>query len=323
MSEDVPVYPFVAIDVPLALAEVAAEQLFELGALGVEQRDATTLVRGSQSEGVATDPGADVGAPVADWDAVRAREAASDEVVTLVAAFESEEEALEAISAFSDELRPRLESVVGDAWRDAWKEHFSPFQLSPRIVIEPPWRRADDALRSLPGVRVLELEPGRAFGTGLHATTSLVAKAIDARSSELADRAILDVGCGSGILALCAIALGAREALCLDVDAEAVRVTEENAQRTGMQARVKAATTDVGAVDGTWPVVLANIQAEVLVPLADAIVARVADGGLLILSGILENQADRVLDAYPTLTLEERAQEGEWVALVMRRAATT
>jgi ribosomal protein L11 methyltransferase len=165
----------------------------------------------------------------------------------------------------------------------------------------------------------LELEPGRAFGTGLHATTSLVAKAIDARSGELADRAILDVGCGSGILALCALALGAREATCLDVDAEAVRVTEENALRTGMQSRVKASTTDVGAVDGTWAVVLANIQAEVLVPLAASITARVAAGGLLILSGILENQADRVLDAYPTLTLEERAQEGEWVALVMRR----
>ncbi|MFI5298289.1 MAG: 50S ribosomal protein L11 methyltransferase [Polyangiales bacterium] len=319
MTVEVPVYPFVAVDVPRALAEVAAEQLFELGARGVEQRDTTTLIRGSQSAGAVADPGADVGAPVADWDAVRAREAESDEIVTLVAAFETHQEALEAIAAFDDELRPRLQPVVGDAWRDAWKEHFSPFQLSPRIVIEPPWKKADDALRSIAGVHVLELEPGRAFGTGLHATTSLVAKAIDARSRELEGARVLDVGCGSGILAICAIALGARETLCLDVDPEAVRVTEENAQRTGMTARVTAATTEVGAIEGTWPVVLANIQAEVLVPLAPSIVARVAAGGLLILSGILENQADRVLAAYPSLTLEERAQEGEWVALIMRR----
>lgn len=306
-----PVYPFIAVDVPAALAEVAAEQLFELGAEGVEQRDTTTLVRGAQSGGAIVDPGADVGAPHA------APEALGDEIVTLVAAFATRESALEAMVAFGPELNPRLEEVVGDAWRDAWKEHFAPFRLSPRVVIKPPWRDVDPTLVDAQ-THVLELEPGRAFGTGLHATTSLVANALDTRSGDYAGKAILDVGCGSGILALCALSLGAARARCIDIDPDAVRITIENAVRTGFGARVDADTTDVAAIAETYPLVVANIQAEVLVPRAADVIARVAPGGLLILSGILETQRDRLLEAYHALTIEEVAVSGDWIAIIAR-----
>ncbi len=326
MSE--PRYPFVAIDVLASLAEVAAEQLFEMGAEGVEQRDATTLVRGARSEGERRDPGADVGVPIASWngsspaavDRDGDRDGEGDETVTLVAAFATREAALEAIAAFGSELSPRLEEVIGDAWRDAWKEHFAPFRLSPRIVIKPPWRDVDAAL--LAGdARVLELEPGRAFGTGLHATTSLVANVLDARASEYAGETLLDVGCGSGILALVALALGASRARCVDVDPDAVRITVENAVRAGLAERVDADDTDVSALADTYPLVLANIQAEVLVPRAGDIMARVAPGGLLVLSGILDTQKDRVRDAYASFALEDAPAQGEWIALVLSAPA--
>lgn len=317
-------YPFVAIDVPASLAAVAAEQLFELGAEGVEQRDESTLVRGAQSSGAAVDHGADVGAPIAAWDTSRApsreaQEDAEDEVVTLVAAFATHEAAQEAIEAFDAELRPRLEEVVGDAWRDAWKAHFEPFRLSPHLVVRPPWRTADAALVDAEeGTLVLELEPGRAFGTGLHESTALVARILDARRAQLAGVEVLDVGCGSGILALAAIAFGATRARAIDVDVDAVRITLENAERAGVRAKVDADATDVGALDRTWPIVVANIQAEVLVPRAPDLQARVAAGGLLILSGILAVQRDRVRDAYAAFSLEEAPIEGEWIALTLR-----
>jgi len=309
-----PVYPFVAIDVPASLAEVAAEQLFALGAEGVEQRDTTTLVRGAQSpsvSGASVDPGAHVGVPT------ETPEADDEETVTLVAAFPTREAALEAMGEIDDELSPRLEEVVGDAWRDAWKEHFEPFRLSPRIVIKPPWRDVPPTELGR-GAHVLELEPGRAFGTGLHATTSLVANVLDQRASEYAGKEILDLGCGSGILSLAALSLGAARARAVDVDPDAVRITVENAERCGFADRIVADTTQIGALTGTWPVVLANIQAEVLVPLAGDVMSRVAPGGLLVLSGILETQKDRVLQSYRDLQLLDVPQSGEWIALVLR-----
>jgi ribosomal protein L11 methyltransferase len=311
-----PRYPFVAIDVPASLAEVAAEQLFALGAEGVEQRDTTTLVRGAQSPNLApeksADPGAHVGVPT------ETPEPGDEETVTLVAAFPTREAALEAMSEIDDDLNPRLEEVIGDAWRDAWKEHFAPFRLSPRIVIKPPWREVDQELAK--GAHVLELEPGRAFGTGLHATTSLVANVLDAHASEYAGKNILDLGCGSGILSLVALSLGASGARAVDVDPDAVRITIENAERCGFADRVEADTTAIGELGSKWPVVLANIQAEVLVPLAADVIARVEHGGLLVLSGILETQKDRVLAAYRALQLLEAPSHGEWIALVMRAA---
>src|SRR5207237_609003 len=149
--------------------------------------------------------------------------------VTLVASFASHDEANEAIAEIDPGFNPRLEEIVGDAWRDAWKEHFRPFAITSDIVIRPPWEKYEEK----PGDLVLVLEPGRAFGTGLHETTSLVAGALQAHATELAEATVLDVGCGSGILALVAITLGAANARAIDVDPEAVDVTRENATRNG------------------------------------------------------------------------------------------
>ena len=279
-----PRFPFVVLDVAEADADATSALLFELGAQGVEERDATTLTKGA--------PGG----------------------VTLVASFATHDEAKEAIDSLDPVLGARLEEVVGDAWRDAWKEHFRPFEIAEGIVIKPPWEsyHGDAPV-------VLELEPGRAFGTGLHETTSLVAQAL--ASFDLSGQRVLDVGTGSGILGLLALKLGAARVRAVDVDADAVVVARENAQRNGLTARFEADTASPAATGTTFQVVVANIEARVLVPMAEELSATVADGGMLVLSGILVPQKDDVRAAYGSLELLRELVKGEWVALVLRKPA--
>jgi ribosomal protein L11 methyltransferase len=282
-----PRFPFVLVDVSSDDADVMSATLFELGAQGVEERDATTLVKGAAGK------------------------------VTLVASFESDEEAREALASLEAEHNPRLEEIVGDAWRDEWKKHFRPFAITSSIVIRPPW----EAYAEKPGEQVLVLEPGRAFGTGLHETTSLVAAALEARRADVRGARVLDVGCGSGILALVALMLGAEKARAIDVDPDAIEVTRENATRNGLDERVETDTAPIEAIDASYPVVLANIEARVLVPMAPELSKRVRPGGLLVLSGVLAPQKDEVREAYARFALEETAAKGEWVALALRAPA--
>ena len=281
-----PRYPYVAIDVPPTAADEAGALLFELGAEGVEERDATTLVRGAAGQ------------------------------VTLVGSFAQEAAAREAIAELPVAWAPRLEQVVGDAWRDEWKKHFEPFRICEGIVVRPPWRPHAPG----PGEQVIELEPGRAFGTGLHETTRLVAELLAGRGAALRGSRVLDVGCGSGILSLVALALGAGSVRAIDVDPDAVAVTRENAERNGLGAHLLADETAVGALDGRYDTVLANIEAKTLVELAPGLIARVADGGCLVLSGILSAaaapaQIEDVKRAFAALEFAGVRQMGEWVAI--------
>lgn len=281
-----PRYPYVHVDVgPDEVDEVSA-LLFELGAEGVEERDEGTL----------------------------AKSAASGRV-TLVASFSTREDAEQAILELDQTMSPRYEEIVGDAWRDAWKEHYRPFAIAPGLVIRPPWEKYE----AKPGEQILELEPGRAFGTGLHETTRLVAQAIQKYSSEVTGKTVLDVGCGSGILALAAIALGAERAVAIDVDQEAIDVTNENAERNGLSAKIEASTTDLADLHFMAPVVVANIEAKVLIPIAAVLERHVLPGGLLLLSGILVPQKDEVRNAYPDMELLEAPALGEWVLLALRK----
>ncbi len=285
MSE--PRFPFVLIDTDAEGTDELSGLLFELGAEGVEERDATTLVKGAPGK------------------------------VTLVASFATHDEARAAIAELDPALSPRMEEIVGDAWRDAWKEHFRPFAVCDGIVIRPPW----EAYTPRPGEEVLELEPGRAFGTGLHETTSLVAQSLRSHLEAhggLAGKRVLDVGCGSGILALLALKLGAASARAIDVDPDAIEVTRENAARNAMSERVEADTRDVTEIDASFPVVVANIEARVLIPMAPELMKRVAPEGLLVLSGILAPQRDDVRAAYGAFELVEVPAKGEWIAMVLR-----
>lgn len=284
MSE--PRYPFVHVDVDQDDSETVASALWDLGATGVEERDASTLAKAGEGR------------------------------VILVGAFEDDADANEALEALREiGLEATLEVVVGDAWRDEWRKYFKPTRIGNRVVVRPSWEPYD----AVAGDVVVTIDPGRAFGSGLHETTRLVLRALDAHLP--ADVRVLDVGCGSGILAVAAILLGASSAVAIDNDPEAAEVTIENALANGIPERIAASIDDVATLTETFPFVVANIEARVLIPLAEPIAARVAPGGSLVLSGILRGQEDDVRAAYPSLELAAIEYDGEWVSIRLVRAA--
>jgi ribosomal protein L11 methyltransferase len=292
-----PRYPFVAVDVDEERADELSAALFELGASGVEVRDDQTLLRG---------PG--------------------DGRVTVVGSFAERagaEAAIDELGRLDDGLAIRLEEVVGDAWRDAWKEHFAPFALTKAITVVPPWVAYTPAR---PDERVLELEPGRAFGTGLHASTAMVAEELDASRASLAGATVLDVGTGSGILALTALLYGAARAVAIDIDPDVIAVVRENAARNALADRIDAREGTVDAITAAFPWVLANIEARVLVPIAPELARVTAPGGTLVLSGVLASEHDAMVRRYTSLDrkLEHRqtrtrgdAGGDAWVAITL------
>jgi ribosomal protein L11 methyltransferase len=282
-------FPLLSINVSPDEAEDAGVLLFELGATGVEERDGTTLARGEAGK------------------------------VTLVASFDSECDARAAMEETPATWSPRVTELVGDAWRDEWKEHFEPFRMGVGIVVRPPWRDFDAA----PGDHVIVLEPGRAFGTGLHETTSLSAELLSDFCEFYRCASVLDVGCGSGILGLVALVRGAARVRALDVDLEAVAATRENAERNGMADRLEVDDTPVHELSEVFPTVVANIEAAPLVLLAPALMARVAPGGLLILSGlvapdVVAEPIENVRLAFGALREHEVRRRGEWLAVAFR-----
>jgi ribosomal protein L11 methyltransferase len=192
-------------------------------------------------------------------------------------------------------------------WAERWKQFYQPLQFGDLWVV-PAW------LEAPPGARhVLTMDPGMAFGTGQHATTALC---LDVLASRPAAPSLIDVGCGSGILAIAAAKLGVRRLLAIDNDPEAVRATRENALQNRVE--LEAGETPVGEVSEKFAVVVANILSSVLISLARDITARLERGGTLILSGILAVEADEVVAAYAPLRLVERRDRQEWVVLVLQ-----
>jgi ribosomal protein L11 methyltransferase len=233
-------------------------------------------------------------------------------------ALDATERALWHLQAFG--LRPvgelRVRSVEDTDWLERWKEGYAPQRIG-RIVVVPSW--LDEALG--PDEVAIRLDPGMAFGTGLHPTTR-ACLALLQRIGPMPPRA-LDVGSGSGILALAALRLGAGHVDCLDTDAEAVRATLANAATNGLAGRLTAthgSLPDAPAGE-SYPLVLANLVAAVLVELAPRLAAHLEPGGTLLASGIIEGRADEVISALEgaRLAIEERLHDGEWVSLRVTR----
>jgi ribosomal protein L11 methyltransferase len=220
-------------------------------------------------------------------------------------------------------------SVVREAdWANAWKDHFPVLRVGRRIVIRPTWRRH----RRLPEDVVIALDPGMAFGTGLHPTTRLCLAALEHLADEgVIERGgaegqpsrVLDVGSGSGILAIAAGLLGAREVLAVDVDPIAVEASAANARRNRLEAVITTREGSAPSGEGPWDVVLANLIASLLVRLADGLVEDVRPGGRLLASGIFANREDEVVQAFGErgLRVANRWSEGDWVALELVRPA--
>jgi ribosomal protein L11 methyltransferase len=226
-------------------------------------------------------------------------------------------EALGHLQAFG--LRPIGElttRVVQEAdWAEAWKAHFPVLRVGRRIVIKPTWRRH----RAAPDDVVLALDPGMAFGTGLHPTTRLCLAALEA----LADRGtvdgarVLDVGCGSGILAIAAAKLGAASVLGVDTDSIAIEATIANAGRNRLTGRIAARHGSLPSGEAPFDAVLANLIASVLIALASQLRDELRSGGTLLASGIFVDREDEVREAFRGCGLDVigRSAEGEWIAL--------
>jgi ribosomal protein L11 methyltransferase len=216
------------------------------------------------------------------------------------------------------ELRTRL---VDEAdWADAWKAHFPVMRIGRRIVIRPTWRRHRAAADAV----VIALDPGMAFGTGLHPTTRLCLVALErvADAGGMAGVRVLDVGCGSGILAIAAMRLGGAEALGVDTDPIAIEATIDNARRNRLGRRIRATVGSLPTGEAPFDVVAANLIAGVLVPLAPQLGAELAPGGRLVASGIFVDRESEVREAFEAAGLDvtERTGEGDWVALEAVRA---
>lgn len=252
---------------------------------------------------------------------VRGYVPARDEA-TVRAAVASVETALGHLRAF--ELRPIGElrtRIVDEAdWASAWKAHFPVLRIGRRLVVRPTWRR----YRPAPTDLVLALDPGMAFGTGLHPTTRLCLLALEglAEAGGLGPSTrVLDLGSGSGILAIAAAKLGAGRVLALDVDPLAVEATSANARRNRVARRIAARRGSLPSGAGPFDVILANLVASILVELAPLLAAELAPGGRLVVSGVIAERAAEVEAAFAEAGLElaDRLEEGDWVALLARR----
>ena len=224
---------------------------------------------------------------------------------------------LAALESFDPELdwtQARFEKVEDQDWERAWLDTFQPMRFGERTWIVP-WNhdlpddaQADDAA-------IVRLDPGLAFGSGTHPTTALCLQWLDelAARGELQGREVLDFGCGSGILALAALKLGAARAVGVDNDPQALIATADNGERNGVGIDVFMPQDEPPA---TYPVVVANILAVALDALAETLAARTAPGGRIAMSGILAGQEDELLQRYAAWFDELRvARQDDWIRL--------
>lgn len=212
-------------------------------------------------------------------------------------------------------LETTRREVEGDDWIEIWRKHFRPIRIG-SVVVVPEWIDYEKA----EGEKIVKLDNNMAFGTGEHETTSMC---VELLQSYLRPTSVcIDVGCGSGILGIASIKLGAKSALLTDIDPVAVESAKHNARLNGVEDKVtvdRANLLDDSSVKGD--IMLANITADILENLAPSIPKNLKEGGVLILSGIIDCKLQRVIDVYCAqgLTLEKKLKKGEWNALAFTR----
>jgi len=232
-------------------------------------------------------------------------------------------EALRGLTRYGEELAtvfgvapPRItrDIVVDQDWATSWQKHFRPFAIVPGLVIAPTWeeyRPGDDE-------RVIVMDPGMAFGTGHHATTRLCLELLRQVIGTAPDVRVLDVGTGTGILAMAAVLFGAAGAVALDNDPQAVAAATDNVRSNRLQSRIDVSSRSLAECDERYPVVVANIVHDTLLDLAADLGRVTEDRGDLLLSGLICGpQVTSLLDRFAALAFRcaDHLQDGEWCAL--------
>jgi ribosomal protein L11 methyltransferase len=207
-------------------------------------------------------------------------------------------------------------TLADEDWAVSWQQFFTPFAIVPGLIIKPSWENY--AAQS--GEQVIEMDPGMAFGTGQHASTKLALRLMQTACRENPPRRVLDIGTGTGILAMAAALFGAQEVIATDNDPEAVQAAAENIVRNSLADKIAVSADDLATLSGGFDLICANILHDVLAEMAPAIARLLAADGQLVLSGILKGaQEDSLVRLYSRqgLILRQAAHEEEWAALLL------
>ncbi|MEY2818559.1 MAG: ribosomal protein methyltransferase [Chloroflexota bacterium] len=233
------------------------------------------------------------------------------------------EESLYYLGMITPVPTPTYKQIADQNWMEAWKQHYKPILIGERLLILPAWLESPDPKR-IP----IKIDPGMAFGTGTHPTTQLCLELMEISTNHSPLSTVIDVGCGSGILSIAALKLGAKTVLGVDIDIESVKNSRENADVNGVGEELllgQGSVTEVLAGQFPFksaPLVVANILAPVLIRLFDAGLADLIEpNGEIILSGILDHQAESVIEAGQAKGLKrgETRQMKDWVAISMKK----
>ncbi len=298
----------IEITVPAPAVDLVCDQLASLGCTGtlVEKRDLDTFTVPDEE----FDPETDI--------QLQAYFLADSDLPQLRVQIEQSLESIRPLFSGRNFHLGERHQVHQEDWAEGWKQHFSTMRIGRRLIIRPSWEEYVPSNDE----KVLELDPGMAFGTGSHGTTLLCLEAI----VELFDRgeapqSLLDVGTGSGILAMAAAALGAEKILACDIDPLACEVATENCRKNSLERTIQITADPLEQLPGSYDVVVANILAEENLRLADQLVSHTAPGGYLFLSGILKEKEQMVCAGFALQPLEflKATQQDEWVCLSWRR----
>ena len=209
-----------------------------------------------------------------------------------------------------------ITTVHDQDWSENWKKYYKPFRAGKHMVVKPSWENYD----AQPGDHILEIDPGMAFGTGTHETTGMCVELVEKYTHP--DDTVIDIGTGTGILAIAARLSGAGRTLATDIDHAAVKVARENVKRNGQQIEVRQGDLLNAVQPGEqFDLAIANIIAEIIIPLSGQIGSVLKAGGTFIASGIIRQREDDVRAALEQngFTIEEIRRRGEWVAIASRK----
>jgi ribosomal protein L11 methyltransferase len=221
------------------------------------------------------------------------------------------------------EMKVAQKVLPGEDWSETWKSFFRPFVIGKKIVIKPSW----EPYEAKPAQVLIEIDPGRAFGTGKHPSTALCLKILEFILSGSPGKkidsiaSVLDVGTGSGILGIAAARLGARRVLGLDIDAEVLKTAEENLRRNGVEGSMSVSNLSLHRLEETYDLVIANLTAPVIQQMAASLSRSVSPHGWLVLSGLLDEEMEEVVKSFQAYYFEpvDTWAMDEWRAILLRR----